>query len=225
MIGSETLSDVRRMTSVQALSPCRLIQFASADIGAARAHIYRELVASTLRAIPLFHGIKPDVFEALVPMFETHEYDSGGQLLLQEGHVPDAFYILLLGTATVERGSAEEGTLKVIAAFEGQASEPVNSYPFFGELGLLTATPTKAMASVYTTSAAKVLSVPRAHFHKFLRLVKDFEQRVTRIAALRCKQTEHILAQKRSAFRVAGGSVVAVARLANMAGYPMTPQS
>ena len=43
---------------------------------------------------------------------------------------------------------------------------------------------------MYTTSATKLLYVHRTHFHAFMRLVKDFEARVKRIAALRRKAQE-----------------------------------
>ena len=190
-VGTETLTNVRRMTTVAALTPCRLLQFSSADLGAAHQSVYRQFVATTLRAIPLFKGLRPEVFDEMATMFDAQEFDGPGFFLLHEGAVPSAFYILVHGTATVERGSDAAGDRKVIAQLHAQNADEHNSYPFFGELGLINKQP--AVASVYTSSAAKVLVVHKANFYKFLRLLKDFETRVKRIGELRRRQTDLIV--------------------------------
>jgi hypothetical protein len=66
---------------------------------------------------------------------------------------------------------------------------------------------------VYTTSATKLLYVHRTHFHAFMRLVKDFEARVKRIAALRRKGNELTMQiDRKKQLRAAGQSIIAAAR-------------
>jgi len=65
------------------------------------------------------------------------------------------------------------------------APEAHNSYPFFGERGMLHRQ--LASASVRTAGACKLFYIPRHHFGKFLVLVPDFASRVKFVADTRVK--------------------------------------
>ena len=65
------------------------------------------------------------------------------------------------------------------------APEAYNSYPFFGERGMLHRQ--LATASVRTAGACKLLYIYRHNFGRFLHLVPDFASRVKFVAETRVK--------------------------------------
>ena len=76
----------------------------------------------------------------------------------------------------------------IVARLSGQSKDAANSYPFFGEIGMLNFE--AAMAAVKTSCACTLLGVSRRNFPAFLALVPDLTQRITAIGDLRAKQSK-----------------------------------
>ena len=180
-VGIEVLSGVARATTVETLKPARLLQFDERVIpDDLRAGMVRSFAESELRAVRLFDGVAPRVFSEMVALFDIEESDDPNLTILEQGETPDAFYIIAKGTVVIELGG------KVVATLEGiNAQDSFNSYPFFGEMGLLNNMP--ASATVRAITKCKLLVVPRHRFHLLLQLVHDFEERVKNIAEHRKK--------------------------------------
>lgn len=191
-VGTETLTNVSRMTTATAITDCRLLQLSSNDLGLSRDAVMREFVRGELREIPLFHGDTAETFEKMLPLFAVLEVDAVGQSVIRDGVVPSSFCILVHGAVDVILASGD-----CVARLPAHAAETHNSYPFFGEMGLLTNQP--AVASVRCHTACKFLTVSRQNFARFLNLVPDFEKRVKAFADMRAKQNEILMEQQRAA--------------------------
>ena len=189
--GMETLTDVARSTTATAITNCRLLQFSAADLGLSRDKVKREFVRGELAAVPIFHGVSVETFERMLSLVDVDEVDVVGHDIIRFGSVPSHFCILVHGNVDVILSNG-----LCVAKLTAHAAETHNSYPFFGEMGLLANKP--AMANVRASSACKVLTVSRASFSRFLNLVPDFEERIKAIAEIRRKQTELLSAQKKS---------------------------
>ena len=95
--------------------------------------------------IPLFSGLPPDGFRALVERLSAWEADDGA-LIVAEGEQADSVYVVVRGAVRVERGDAVLATL------------PPGS--FFGEMALLSRHP--RVASVHAVGRTELLELPRA---------------------------------------------------------------
>ena len=191
-VGTETLTNVSRLTTATAISDCRLLQLSSSDLGLSRDAVMREFVRGELREIPLFHGDTAETFEKMVPLVAVIEVDHVGLSVIHSGVVPSAFCILVHGAVDVILAGGD-----CVARLPAHAAEAHNSYPFFGEMGLLTNQP--AVASVRCHTACKFLTVSRQNFARFLNLVPDFEKRVKAFADMRAKQNEILREQQLAA--------------------------
>ena len=155
-VGQETLTNVSRMTTACAVTNCRLLQFSALDLGLSRDAVMREFVLAEIKAVPLFDGVSSSTFERLAKLIDCIEIDTVGTVLIAEGKVPAHLCILVHGTADIVLRNGI-----CIAKLAAHAPEKHNSYPFFGEEGLLTSK--AAMANVLAASACKVLTVSRAN--------------------------------------------------------------
>lgn len=155
-VGQETLTNVSRMTTACAVTNCRLLQFSALDLGLSRDAVMREFVRGEIKAIPLFDGVDPDTFERLVPLMDCIEIDAVGTDIIIEGKVPVHLCILAHGAVDIVLKNG-----LCVAKLTAHAPEKHNSYPFFGEMGLLASK--AAMANVRAASACKILTVSRAN--------------------------------------------------------------
>ena len=137
----------------------------------------------TLTQIPLLAGTSEDTIESLLPLMDTIDFDTAGFELIKEGAVPTHFYILVEGDVEIVLKSGIR-----VAKLSGQHKNAASSYPFFGEIGMLTNA--AAMAAVKTLCACTLVGVSRANFPAFLGLVPDLTQRITVIGDLRAKQAK-----------------------------------
>jgi len=137
----------------------------------------------TLTQIPLLAGTSEDTIESLLPLMDTIDFDTAGFELIKEGAVPTHFYILVEGDVEIVLKSGIR-----VAKLSGQHKNAASSYPFFGEIGMLTNA--AAMAAVKTLCACTLVGVSRANFPAFLGLVPDLTQRMTVIGDLRAKQSK-----------------------------------
>lgn len=95
--------------------------------------------------IPLFSGLPPDSFRALVERLSAWEADDGA-LIVAEGEAADSVFVVVRGAARVERGGVELALL------------PAGS--FFGELALLSKKP--RVANVHAVGKTELLELPRS---------------------------------------------------------------
>ena len=144
------------MTTACAVTNCRLLQFSALDLGLSRDAVMREFVRGEIKAIPLFDGVDPDTFERLVPLMDCIEIDAVGTDIIIEGKVPVHLCILAHGAVDIVLKNG-----LCVAKLTAHAPEKHNSYPFFGEMGLLASK--AAMANVRAASACKILTVSRAN--------------------------------------------------------------
>ena len=158
----------------------------------------REFVRAELAAVPIFHGVSAETFERMLSLVDVDEVDVVGHDIIKLGSVPSHLCILVHGNVDVILSNG-----LCVAKLTAHAAEAHNSYPFFGEMGLLANKP--AMANVRASSACKVLTVSRASFPRFLNLVPDFEERLKAIAETRRKQDE-LLSKKTPANKHACGA-------------------
>ena len=172
LVGLETLTDALRLTTATTLAPTRLLQlsgqrvaeFLGVDV------VKREFVRDQLPKIPLFKDIHPRTLNAVLPLIDCIE-GVNEDVIIREGVVPDMFCILVHGSVEVVLKNGH-----CVARLDTHAAESYNSYPFFGEIGLLNDKP--ADANVYACTGFKMLTVTRSNFGRFLNLLPAFEQRV-----------------------------------------------
>lgn len=94
--------------------------------------------------IPLFSGLPPESFRALVERLTAWEADDGA-LIVAEGEQADSVFVVVRGAARVERAGQELATL------------PAGS--FFGEMALLSKKP--RAANVLAVGKTALLELPR----------------------------------------------------------------
>jgi CRP-like cAMP-binding protein/Fe-S-cluster-containing hydrogenase component 2 len=155
--------DFFRRMSALATSGCYLLQVPIADLrdslgatptlAAALHQIYkRRMVESTLARIPLLSQLLPMERLALVGILRPTSF-SRGSLLITQGGVADALYLIEHGQVVVEQ--------------HGQTVATLGEGDFFGEMALLTSQPHRA--SVRAMTPTDVLALPAADFHELIR--------------------------------------------------------
>lgn len=114
-------------------------------------------VLTALRQVELFAGLDEQVLARIASVARPRDFDRG-ELLFVEGDVGDALLVLISGSVTVFRTSAEgeRAALNVLEAPE-----------VLGEIALLDGAPRSA--SVEATEPTMVLSLSRAEFFGLLR--------------------------------------------------------
>ena len=173
---------VRRGTRRISLSAAMMAEFADSDQQEVESEEEMEK-RDTLMQMTLLAGTPEDTIERMLPLIDTIDIDTADFELIKEGAVPTHFYILVEGDVEIVLKSGIR-----VAKLSGQHKNAASSYPFFGEIGMLTNA--AAMAAVKTLCACTLLGVSRANFPAFLGLVPDLTQRITVIGDLRAKQAK-----------------------------------
>jgi CRP-like cAMP-binding protein len=113
-------------------------------------------VVEMLKQTPLFAELSHADLELLVPSvrIETHP---AGRVILREGRVGTAFYLLVSGTVEAVKGlgTAEESVIATMGAGD-----------FFGEIATMKHMPRSA--SVRAVSETKCLMIQRLHFDSYV---------------------------------------------------------
>lgn len=108
------------------------------------------MVASAVRAVPLFAGMSPEALDAVA---SSEVFDvPAGQLLAEAGAGAEGMFVVLDGTVVVERGELHIGM--------GPGS-------FFGELPLLVPEAHR-VARVRASTEARLMVLDRATFDRLL---------------------------------------------------------
>src|SRR5581483_1368811 len=135
-----------------------------------------ERVLQVLRAAPLFRGLRARRLRQLLVASRLEDY-APGAVMLHQGTVGDAYYVVIAGQVAVRTGSPPGESTHLATLGPGQG---------FGEMALLSARP--RTADVVAESGAQVLAVPRAAFETHLLADAGFKARL--VTQSRERETE-----------------------------------
>jgi CRP/FNR family cyclic AMP-dependent transcriptional regulator len=140
-----------------------------------------------LRRIPLFSGIEPSRLKLLAYTSDVITYQPG-QVIMRQGDIGDAAYVIIKGDADVTISSGT-GSIPVAALHGGD---------FVGEIAILCDTP--RTATVSATTELKALRIRKEPFFELLRQFPELAVEMTRLLAERLTRTtaELVEAQRRS---------------------------
>jgi NTE family protein len=125
-----------------------------------------ERVLQVLRAAPLFRGLRARRLRQVLAASRLEEY-APDTVILRQGTVGDAFYVVISGQVAVRAGFPPGESAHLASLGPGQG---------FGEMALLRARP--RTADVVAESAVQVLAVPRAAFEGYLLADAGFKARL-----------------------------------------------
>jgi NTE family protein len=125
-----------------------------------------ERVLLVLRAAPLFRGLRARRLRQVLAASRLEDH-APGAVILRQGTVGDAFYVVIAGRVAVRTGSPPGESTHLASLGPGQG---------FGEMALLSARP--RTANVAAESAVQVLAVPRAAFEGYLLMDAGFKARL-----------------------------------------------
>ncbi len=135
-----------------------------------------------LRRLPLFAELKRSDLDELYASAETVTFDAG-QMVMEEGTPPEAFYVILRGEVEVLKKSGQQD---VVIAVRG-AGEGL------GELSLLAQTP--RTASVRARNACQLLKVSADAFRRLIECSPAASMALVRTTMERLRNTEAMLRQ------------------------------
>ena len=140
-VGQEPLTNSPRMTTAKAVTDCRLLQLSAGALGLSflREAVMRAYVRSEIKAVPMFDGVTVETFEKMAPLMDCLEVNKVGTDIISEGSVPEHLGILAHGEVDI---ILKNGVC--VARAKAHDKERHNSYPFFGEMGLLANKPAMA---------------------------------------------------------------------------------
>lgn len=141
-----------------------------------------------LRRVPLFAGIEPARLKLLAYTSDVITYQPG-QVLMRQGDIGDAAYVIIKGDADVSV-STEAGAVPIAQLHDGD---------FLGEIAILCDTP--RTATVVAKSEVKALRIRKEPFFEMLRQFPEMAVEMTRLLAERLTRTtaELVEAQRRAA--------------------------
>ena len=113
-----------------------------------------ETVAGAASSSPLLSELDSDLVKFLVTASRKLDLDAG-QLVFKQGATGGSLYLILRGSADVERRDSATGGLRRLATLRAGS--------FFGEMSLLTGAPRSASVRAHT--AVSLLEVPREALH------------------------------------------------------------
>ena len=126
-----------------------------------------------IRQVPLFSGCSKKELEQISRIADELDFKSG-KTLIREGALGREFFVLVDGTAEVQR--------------QGKKIDTAGPGDFFGEMALLTDQPRNA--TVVTTSAADVLIITARNFRSLVETNPLIALKVMRAVAERLPPSE-----------------------------------
>jgi CRP-like cAMP-binding protein len=139
-----------------------------------------------LRRVPLFAGIEPARLKLLAYTSDVVTYRAG-QVLMRQGDLGDAAYVIIKGDADVSV-STSAGDISVAQLHDGD---------FVGEIAILCETP--RTATVKAKNELKALRIRKEPFFELLHQFPEMAVEMTRLLAERLTRTtaELVEAQRR----------------------------
>ncbi len=113
-------------------------------------------IVDLLKQAPLFSEMNKADLEELVPSTRVEAYEPG-RVILREGRVGAAFFLIVSGTVEV---------IKALGKPEERVVAERGAGDFFGEIALIAHTPRNA--TITTTSAARALVITDRAFRQLL---------------------------------------------------------
>jgi CRP-like cAMP-binding protein len=140
-----------------------------------------------LRRVPLFSGIESSRLKLLAYTSDVITYQPG-QVLMRQGDIGDAAYVIIEGDAQVTVAT-EGGEIPIAQLHDGD---------FLGEIAILCDTP--RTATVTAKSAVKALRIRKEPFFELLQQFPEMAVEMTRLLAERLTRTtaELVEAQRRA---------------------------
>jgi CRP-like cAMP-binding protein len=131
-------------------------------------------VGDVLKQTPLFEQLSADDIDLLAQSTRLQTYRTG-QVILREGHVGAAFFILVAGSVEVVKG--RNGAEPVVLATLGAGD-------FFGEIAALHHVPRSA--SVRALQETTCLVIWRLDFDSYIRRFPEIVAKVESVFSARC---------------------------------------
>jgi CRP-like cAMP-binding protein len=186
------ISEGPRLASVVATEPVVLLEFTRARLGElVKRHpvvgqvvqaFYRErMVENLLRSNPAFAPLKPEQKQAVAREFKLLKV-APGQVILQQGQVGDAFYLLLRGRCT---------PYHVLPDGREKAYPEMREGDVFGEISLLLGKPVSA--TVKAGEGSVVLRLEREAFERLILSQPGMRGALTRVGTERLQRTAKLL--------------------------------
>jgi signal transduction histidine kinase len=144
--------------------------------------MYGPLNQNFLRGLPLFAGLADEDLDRLCHMAKT-ETLSAGEVLMEEGSLGDALYVILDGTVEITKRSHERDLL---IANRGPGE-------MLGEISLLEQTPRSA--TVRAAKDCRLLKINREDFQQLLTKSSTAAMAMLRTVTARLRNTELMLRQ------------------------------
>jgi Fe-S-cluster-containing hydrogenase component 2 len=136
---------------------------------------YKErAVRNMTERIELFEGAPRSFIDQLIPHCDILRYELRGVLLLKQGEVGDALYIVRDGFVQVV-SDRDDGTKRVISY--------LRTGEYFGEMALIDSAPRSA--NVLTAGKCELIKIPKEDFLQLCREHPQVEQRVRDLIARR----------------------------------------
>jgi CRP-like cAMP-binding protein len=186
------ISEGPRLASVVAAEPVVLLEFTRARLGElVKRHpvvgqvvqaFYRErMVENLLRSNPVFAPLKPEQKQAVAREFKLLKV-APGQVILEQGQVGDAFYLLLRGRCT---------PYHVLPDGRQKAYPEMREGDVFGEISLLLGKPVSA--TVKAGEGSVVLRLEREAFERLILSQPGMRGALTRVGTERLQRTAKLL--------------------------------
>lgn len=129
-----------------------------------------------LRRVPLFSGIEPARLKLLAYTSDVITYQPG-QVIMRQGDVGDAAYVIITGDAEVSVAT-DAGAIPVAQLHDGD---------FLGEIAILCDTP--RTATITAKSNVKALRIRKEPFFQLLHQFPEMAVEMTRLLAERLTRT------------------------------------
>lgn len=130
-------------------------------------------VIDLLKQSPLFAGLSPAELEPLIPSGRIETYKTG-KIILREGRVGAAFFLLVSGSVEVIKGLGSPEPVVLTTLGTGD---------FFGEIAAMKHT--ARSASVMALTETKCLMIQRLHFDSYLQQFPAVLAKVEAVLAAR----------------------------------------
>ncbi len=139
-----------------------------------------------LRRVPLFSGIEPTRLKLLAYTSDVITY-TPGQVIMRQGDMGDAAYVIIKGNAEVSVGTGDSA-IAVAQLHDGD---------FLGEIAILCDTP--RTATITAKSELQALRIRKEPFFELLHQFPEMAVEMTRLLAERLTRTtaELVEAQRR----------------------------
>ena len=186
------ISEGPRLATVVAAEPVVLLEFTRvrlaelvrrhAVVGQVVQAFYRErMVENLLRSNPVFSPLKPEQKQAVAREFKLLKM-ARGQVILEQGQVGNAFYLLLRGKCT---------PYHVLPDGREKAYPEMREGDVFGEISLLLGKPVSA--TVKAEEGSVVLRLEREAFERLILSQPGMRGALTRVGTERLQRTAKLL--------------------------------